>query len=139
MEELPQQLRLVLVLRHFSGITSCQEIAAACEIPVSTVRLNQAKGKMAGVLLSAATQAHSDAFVLTEESRHEAVATLEVSERGVLPQEILELWPAETEMIGELGKPGERVHPVPVMRRILSAGVRQRVQKLQVVFPETAH
>ncbi|MEU0950692.1 RNA polymerase sigma factor [Streptomyces canus] len=129
-EELPQQLRLVLMLRHFSGIDSYQEIAAACEIPIGTVRsrLNQAKGKMANALLSAATQAHSDASVLTEESRHEAVATLQASERGTLPREISELWPAETEMIGKLSKPGERIHPVPVMRRTLDAGVRQRLR-----------
>ncbi|MGW7048945.1 RNA polymerase sigma factor [Streptomyces avermitilis] len=129
-EELPPQLRLVLMLRHFSGITSYQEIAAACEVPVGTVRsrLNQARGKMARVLLSTATQAHGDASVLTEESRHEAVATLQASEHGTLPREISELWPTETELIGTLSRPGERIHPVPVMRQILEAGVRQHLR-----------
>lgn len=71
-EELPQQLRLVLMLRHFSGITSYQEIAAACEVPVGTVRsrLNQARAKMARVLMSTAAQTHDDASALTEGSRH---------------------------------------------------------------------
>lgn len=129
-EELPPQLRLVLMLRHFSGITSYQEIAAACEVPVGTARsrLNQARGKMARVLLSTATQTHGDASVLTEESRHEAVATLQASEHGTLPREISELWPTETELIGTLSRPGERVHPVPVMRQILEAGVRQHLR-----------
>ncbi|MEU9370171.1 sigma-70 family RNA polymerase sigma factor [Streptomyces avermitilis] len=129
-EELPPQLRLVLMLRHFSGITSYQEIAAACEVPVGTVRsrLNQARGKMARVLLSTATQTHGDASVLTEESRHEAVATLRASEDGTLPREISELWPTETELIGTLSRPGERIHPVPVMRQILEAGVRQHLR-----------
>lgn len=57
-EELPQQQRLVLMLRHFSRITSYQEIAEVCEVPVGTVRsrLNQARAKMAKVLLSTAAE-----------------------------------------------------------------------------------
>ena len=43
---------------------------------------------MAQVVLSTAAQAHDDAAALTEESRHEAVATLQASERGSLPREI---------------------------------------------------
>ncbi|MGW8948799.1 RNA polymerase sigma factor [Streptomyces sp. NPDC055709] len=129
-EELPERLRLVLMLRHFSGITSYQEIAAVCEVPVGTVRsrLNQARAKLAQVLLSTATQAHDDAAALTEESRHEAVETLQASERGHLPRAISELWPEESEMVGILGSPGERIHPVPVMRQILDKGVRQHVR-----------
>ncbi|KUN04797.1 hypothetical protein AQI95_18070 [Streptomyces yokosukanensis] len=128
--ELPQQLRLVLMLRHFSGITSYQEIAEACEVPVGTVRsrLSQARTKMAQVLLSTATQSHDDATALTEESRHEAVATLRASERGALPREISELWPAETELVGILGRPGERIHPTPVMGEVLEKGVRQHLR-----------
>ncbi|MEU0037817.1 sigma-70 family RNA polymerase sigma factor [Streptomyces sp. NPDC006333] len=129
-EELPQQLRLVLMLRHFSGIASYQEIATACEVPVGTVRsrLNQARAKMAQVLMSTATEAHDDASSLTEESRHEAVATLRASERGPLPREISELWPAEAELVGILNPQGERTHPTPVMRQTLEAGVRQHVR-----------
>ncbi|MFF0449645.1 RNA polymerase sigma factor [Streptomyces sp. NPDC004609] len=129
-EELPPQLRLVLMLRHFSGITSYQEIADACVVPVGTVRsrLNQARGKMAQVLLSTAAQAHDDASVLTEGSRQEAVATLEAWETGGLPREISELWPKESEMVGRLGRPGERIHPVPVMRHYLEDGVRQHLR-----------
>ncbi|MFD0339118.1 RNA polymerase sigma factor [Streptomyces sp. NPDC127117] len=130
LEELPPQLRLVLMLRHFSGITSYQDMADACEVPVGTVRsrLNQARGKIAQVLLSTATQGHDDASAVTEKSRQEAVATLKAWESGGLPREISELWPAESEMIGRLGRPGERVHPVPVMRHYLEDGVRQHLR-----------
>ena len=129
-DELPPKLRLVLMLRHFSGVTSYQEIADVCEVPVGTVRsrLNQAKGKMAQVLLSTATQAHDDAAAPTEDSRHEAVETLQASERGQLPQEISELWPADSELVGPLSRPGERTHPVPVMRQTLDFGVRQSLR-----------
>jgi RNA polymerase sigma factor (sigma-70 family) len=129
-EELPAQLRLVLMLRHFSGITSYQEIAAACEIPVGTVRsrLNQARAKLAQVLLSTATQAHDDASALTEESRQEALATLQGAARGTLPREIAELWPAQTELVGTLSRPQERTHPFAAMRQNREAGVRQHLR-----------
>ncbi|MFI5474504.1 RNA polymerase sigma factor [Streptomyces cacaoi] len=129
-EELPQHLQLVLMLRHFSGITSYQEIAAACEIPVGTVRsrLNQARAKLAQVLLSTAEEAHDDASALTEDSRQEALATLEGAARGSLPREIAELWPTETELVGPLGRPGERTHPFPAMRQNREAGVRQHLR-----------
>ncbi|MEV6170876.1 sigma-70 family RNA polymerase sigma factor [Streptomyces sp. NPDC051954] len=129
-EELPPKLRLVLMLRHFTGITSYEEIAEACEVPVGTVRsrLNQARAKLAQELLSTATQSHDAASALTDESRHEAVATLEAWKSGSLPREISELWPAESEMIGRLGRPDRRVHPVPVMREYVEDGVRQHVR-----------
>lgn len=130
-EELPPRLRVVLMLRHFSGITTYEQIAAACGIPVGTVRsrLNQARGKMARVLLSTASQSHDDASVRTEESRQEAVATLEASERGgPLPRELSELWPADTELVGDLSRHGEHTHPTPVMERTLEKGVRQHLR-----------
>ncbi|MEU8963618.1 MULTISPECIES: RNA polymerase sigma factor [unclassified Streptomyces] len=129
-EELPEQYRLVLMLRHFSGISSYQEIAAACEIPVGTVRsrLHQARARMARTLTATAVQAHVDASTFERESRHEGLATLEAWERGDLPPDISELWPPEAEMTGQLGRPGEHVHPVPVMRRTLEAGVRQHLR-----------
>lgn len=110
-DELPPQLRLVLMLRHFSGVTSYREIAAVCEVPVGTVRsrLNQARGKMAQVLLSTAARTHDDASALAKDSRDEAVETLQASERGALPREISELWPAETELVGPLSRRG--THP----------------------------
>ncbi|MEU2451988.1 sigma-70 family RNA polymerase sigma factor [Streptomyces sp. NPDC012765] len=131
-EELPQQMRLVVMLRHFSGITTYREIAAACDVPVGTVRsrLSQARERMARVLLSTQEQAHGDATALTKGSRQEAEATLEAWETGGLPREISELWPAESQMVGRLGRPGERVHPVPVMRRYLEDGVRQHLRRV---------
>jgi hypothetical protein len=153
MQELPEQLRLVLMLRHFSGITSYQEIAAACEVPVGTVRsrLNQARSKLARVLLSTATQAHDDASTVTEESRHEAVAILRGwYETGTVSRDISDLWPAECEMVGRLGRPGERIHPVPVMRWYLEDGVRQHLRhvvasrdigiwEMDITHPGAAH
>ncbi|MFJ9247245.1 RNA polymerase sigma factor [Streptomyces sp. NPDC101776] len=129
-EELPQEQQLVLMLRHFSGITSYQEIAEACEVPVGTVRsrLNQARAKMAKVLLSTATGGHDDAAALTEDSRQEAEVTLDGAMRGQLPPEILELWPAETELVGVLNKEGGRLHPFPAMQETRTKGVTQHLR-----------
>ncbi|MFE0875967.1 RNA polymerase sigma factor [Streptomyces smyrnaeus] len=129
-EELAPQLRLVLMLRYFSCLSTYQEIAVACEVPVGTVRsrLNQAKGKMARLLLSADTQAHDDTSALAQESMAEAVATLQASKRGALPREISELWPRDSEIVGRLSRPGERTHPILVMRQTLEAGVLQEVR-----------
>ncbi|MEV7029021.1 sigma-70 family RNA polymerase sigma factor [Streptomyces sp. NPDC093272] len=130
MAELPQRLRLVLMLRHFSGITSYQEIADACGIPVGTVRsrLSQARGKLAEVLLRTAAEAHDDASRVVEDSRQEAELTLDGAARGRQHREILELWPAETELVGVLSTPGERCHPFPAMERARSKGVVQRLR-----------
>lgn len=83
---------------------------------------------MARVLASTAEQAHDGASVVTDESKREAFATLEASERGSLPREISQLWPKETELVGILGQPGEHIHPTPVLRRIVEAGVRQHLR-----------
>lgn len=129
-EELPQQLQLVLMLRHFSGVSTYQEIAAACEVPVGTVRsrLSQARSKLAQVLVATAAQSHDDTSARVEESRHEAVATLAAAESGTLPREIAERWPTQSQMIGRFAQPGERIHPGPVLCQVLEKGVRQQVR-----------
>jgi RNA polymerase sigma-70 factor (ECF subfamily) len=48
--------------------------------------------------------------------------------RGQLPSEILELWPAETELVGVLNKDGERRHPFPAMRSTRDKGVTQHLR-----------
>lgn len=48
--------------------------------------------------------------------------------RGQLPPEILELWPAETELVGVLNKEGGRLHPFPAMRSTRDKGVTQHLR-----------
>ncbi|MEU9322146.1 sigma-70 family RNA polymerase sigma factor [Streptomyces sp. NPDC048295] len=129
---LPPKLRLVVMLRYFSPVASYEEIAAACDIPLGTVRsrLNQARTKLARLLLDTAQASHDDADRRTEESRQEALATLAGWESGTLPREISNLWPSHSAMTGRLGRPGEHVHPVPVMRGYLEDGVRQQLRRV---------
>lgn len=66
LEELTPGLRLVMLLRYFTDVTSYEEIAALCGTPVGTVRsrLSQARKKLAEALLNTADGAHNDARAL---------------------------------------------------------------------------
>jgi RNA polymerase sigma factor (sigma-70 family) len=76
LDRLSDPLRLTAMLRYFSRVTSYEDIAAVCGVPVGTVRsrLNQAKLKLSEELLDAAVQADSEARQLlrvrAEEFRH---------------------------------------------------------------------
>ncbi|MER5889359.1 RNA polymerase sigma factor [Streptomyces sp. NPDC001941] len=131
-DELPERLRLVVMLRYFTTLTSYEEIAAACDIPLGTVRsrLNQARSRLARMLLDSADRFDEGAATRTESSRAEALATLAAWESGGLPAEISQLWPAHSRMVGRLARPGHRVHPVPVMRHYLEDGVRQHLHRV---------
>lgn len=128
-EELSPTLRLPLMLRHFTGVTSYEQIAVACDVPVGTVRsrLNQAKVKMTEALLATATQAHDDAAKLTAERRREGIETLEFAERGRFA-EVVALWSPEIELVsGPLrGGPDFMVRG---MAGDLEAGVHQRMHQ----------
>jgi RNA polymerase sigma-70 factor (ECF subfamily) len=128
MEELSPPLRTAVMLRHFSGITSYEQIAAACEVPVGTVRsrLSQAKAKMAEALLATATLAHDDAAELTAASGREAVETLAAAERGALAQVVAERWSPRFEILGGQGERGGPELAIRGMNGDLEAGVHQR-------------
>jgi RNA polymerase sigma-70 factor (ECF subfamily) len=62
LERLSEPLRLVVVLRHFTSVSSYEAIAEVCDVPVGTVRsrLSAARGKLAGELLETAAAAYAD-------------------------------------------------------------------------------
>jgi len=73
MDELTPSLSLVLMLRHFSGVTTYEQIAQACDLPLGTVRsrLNQARSKMAAALLATADHEHDSAEERNRATRRE--------------------------------------------------------------------
>jgi RNA polymerase sigma-70 factor (ECF subfamily) len=81
--ELSEPLRSVTLLRYFSDVSSYEQIATLCGVPVGTVRsrLNQGRSKLATALRATAELAHDDVAVLTEARRREAEETL-AAERG---------------------------------------------------------
>ncbi|MET8830184.1 sigma-70 family RNA polymerase sigma factor [Streptomyces sp. NPDC004610] len=75
LEELSPVLRMPLVLRHFTtSVTSYEQIAYACGVPVGTVRsrLNQGRAKLADALAATADAPHGDAEQRVLASRDEA-------------------------------------------------------------------
>ncbi|MCU1680075.1 MAG: polymerase subunit sigma-24 [Amycolatopsis sp.] len=129
MDELSPQLRLAVLLRHFSGVTSYEQIAAACDVPVGTVRsrLSQARAKMAQGLLSTSALAHDDADALNAARRHEGVETLLAAERGEFAKVVAERWSPEVRLLGGQGQLGGRELVLGGMDSDLAAGVRQRL------------
>ncbi|MGW1209886.1 RNA polymerase sigma factor [Streptomyces sp. NPDC002499] len=75
LEELSPVLRMPLVLRHFTaGVSSYEQIADACGVPVGTVRsrLSQGRAKLAAALAATADAPHGNAEDRVRASRIEA-------------------------------------------------------------------
>jgi RNA polymerase sigma-70 factor (ECF subfamily) len=131
MDELPPQIRLAIMLRHFStSVTSYQQIADACGVPVGTVRsrLSLGRARLAEALLATADSGHSDASLLMAASEQEARETLAAAERGEFTAVLAERWSPEVALLSG---------PEPIvghdflnrgMDSDLTAGVRQRVR-----------
>ena len=83
-EGLSEPLRLAVMLRYFGGVSSYEQIAGLCGVPVGTVRsrLNQAKLKLADALLATASGAHPDAGARTADRRREVAEFFALAERG---------------------------------------------------------
>ncbi|MEW2294333.1 sigma-70 family RNA polymerase sigma factor [Streptomyces sp. NPDC006743] len=128
-EELSPALRLPLVLRYFSsGVTSYQQIAEACAVPVGTVRsrLHQARGQLAQTLAATSASAHDDTARRTEASWQEAHDTLAAAERGEFEKVVRDRYSPEVSLLSG----GHRLGGVGLMLvgmdSDLAAGVRQR-------------
>ena len=69
LERLSEPLRLVIMLRHFSDVSSYEEIAALCDVPVGTIRsrLNAARAQLAAGLLATVEEPHLDTAKLAQE------------------------------------------------------------------------
>ncbi|WP_369371585.1 RNA polymerase sigma factor [Promicromonospora sp. Populi] len=128
MGELSPRLQLPLLLRYFTGVTAYDEIAAACDVPVGTVRsrLNQARSKLAEALLGTAEQAHDDAAKLTALRRREGLETLEAAEQGRFPEVVAE-WSPQIQLATRTVSGGLDL-VLAGMECDLVAGVRQRMR-----------
>lgn len=128
-ETLSPALRLPVVLRYFShGITSYQQIAEACAIPVGTVRsrLNQARAALAQALSATAATAHEDAVRRTAASWQEAHETLAAAERGEFGRVVRDRYSREVSLLAGGARLGGAELLLAGMDSDLSAGVRQR-------------
>jgi RNA polymerase sigma factor (sigma-70 family) len=73
-EQLSEPMRVVILLRYFTGVTTYEQIGAICGIPVGTVRsrLSKARSTLARQLRERAAQAHGDVQAITAARRREA-------------------------------------------------------------------
>ena len=73
-EQLSEPMRVVILLRYFTSVTTYEQIGAICGIPVGTVRsrLSKARSTLARQLRERAAQAHGDVQAITAARRREA-------------------------------------------------------------------
>ena len=73
LEQLPEDLRVTVMLRYFTAHADYAQIAATLGIPVGTVRsrLNQAKLRLADALLQTAAATHLDHAKLVQQRRED--------------------------------------------------------------------
>lgn len=142
-EQLSEPLRVVTLLRYFTGITTYDRIAAFCGIPVGTVRsrLNKARTVLARQLHEAAAQAHSDVAANTAARRREAEQTL-LPGPGERAATLRDAWLPELRTVWPDGKHTLGVDPViDLLDRSAGAGVEQRLTTVvasgQIVIWET--
>ncbi|MFD4637277.1 RNA polymerase sigma factor [Lentzea sp. NPDC058436] len=126
LEQLSSPLRLVLMLRYFSGVTAYQDIAVACGVPVGTVRsrLHEARGKLSQALLSTADAAHGDVRAVTAAHRRHLTDILEALPRGQAGSVLADSWSPTVAVSGPGGFQGEGyVHLVRGLEQDLADGV----------------
>jgi RNA polymerase sigma-70 factor (ECF subfamily) len=127
-ERLSPPLRTTLMLRHFSDVTSYEEIAAACGVPVGTVRsrLREARTKLTGALLATADDRHADSALLARTARTEAIETLAAAERGAFNEVAKDRWAADFRIVSGGVALGGIATALRGMDSDLEAGVHQR-------------
>jgi RNA polymerase sigma-70 factor (ECF subfamily) len=129
-EELPPPVRMAVMLRHFSsGVTSYREMAAACGVPVGTIRsrLSQGRAKMAEALLATTESAHDDAAELAAASRSEALETLEAAAQGRFATILADRWSPKVALLSGPRPIIGREFLLSGMEGDLEAGVRQHL------------
>lgn len=128
-EGLSAPLRLAVMLRYFSNITSYHQIAELCDVPIGTVRsrLAAARSQLADLLLSSGEVAHDDAAALTVARHQEGVDLLAAAQRGEFAAIVADRWAPDVRLMGGMGERGGRDMLLWAMDRDLNAGIRQRV------------
>jgi RNA polymerase sigma factor (sigma-70 family) len=129
-DELSAPLRVVVMLRYFTGVTAYQDIAHACGIPVGTVRsrLSEARGKLAGALLKSADLAYGDAGTVARQRRAEADVMIGSFASGTVARAARELWLPTIEFAWGNGKRTRGYdYPVRSIERDIADGVRFRL------------
>jgi RNA polymerase sigma factor (sigma-70 family) len=142
-EQLSEPLRVVTLLRYFTGVTTYEQIGAICGIPVGTVRsrLSKARSTLARQLRESAAQAHADVRAITAARRREAEQILLPGSREYAAV-LRDAWHRRLRTVWPDGRRTLGVDPViGLLDRSTGAGVVQRlptvVASRQIVIWET--
>jgi RNA polymerase sigma-70 factor (ECF subfamily) len=130
LDELSPPLRLTALLRYFSDVSSYEQIAALCGVPVGTVRsrLNQVRRKLADALLMTAGLAHASSAPLTVARRQEFAELLSMAERGAFAAALAGRWSPDAEIVLWDGRTSRGLDLViRIMDGDLEDGVHQRL------------
>ncbi|MGW2013566.1 RNA polymerase sigma factor [Streptomyces sp. NPDC001927] len=130
LEQLSPLLRLPLVLRHFTTVvTSYEQIARVCGVPVGTVRsrLSLGRAKLAAALAATADSAHGDTEQRVSASRTEARETLAAAESGRFGRLMTERWSPDIALLRGADRLGGWDLLVRTMDADVEDGVRQRL------------
>jgi RNA polymerase sigma-70 factor (ECF subfamily) len=127
LDQLSPPLRMVTMLRYFTGYDDYASIALACGVPVGTVRsrLSEARAKMTGALWATAETAGADDLAAVSGFRRrqaaELLARIDLGDFATMTEvfhpDVVSLWPS-----GRRGRGLEDL--VRPIERDLAAGVR---------------
>ena len=129
-DELSPPLQLVTLLRYFTSVTSYEQIARVCEVPIGTVRsrLSLARGQLADKLLTVPEPAHDDLAARTADRLREAEQIFAAAYAGTFSQALAATWSPELETRWPKGKQTHGFdYLAGAMDRDLSAGVKHRL------------
>jgi RNA polymerase sigma factor (sigma-70 family) len=142
-EQLSEPLRVVTLLRYFTGVTSYERIGAVCGIPVGTVRsrLSKARATLSRHLRDTAGYAHADVRAITAARRREAEQILLSGSREYAAV-LRDAWHPQLRTVWPDGRDTLGTAPViSLLDRSTGAGVVQRlptvVASREIVIWET--
>ncbi|BCY10636.1 DNA-directed RNA polymerase sigma-70 factor [Actinoplanes sp. L3-i22] len=128
--QLSERDRLVTMLRHFSSVTSYEQIALVCGLPIGTVRsrLSHAHRSLTAALRASAERAYPDSDALLGARRREAADAMTAAMRGDFRDVVDELWWPDADMtVPASGQGGGTGFALRGMECDLRSGVRQRL------------
>jgi RNA polymerase sigma-70 factor (ECF subfamily) len=128
-DQLPAGLQTALLLRFFSSVSSYEQIAAACAVPVGTVRsrLSAARSQLYSQLRASHGGKHEGGDWSAQAAR-QAQEMLAAADRGEFRRVLPELTHVDMTLIGPQGQRGQgRDLLCRIMDSDQQAGVRQRL------------
>jgi hypothetical protein len=120
----------VVLLRYFTTAGSYDQVAAACDVPVGTVRsrLNRARMKLDHALRATASTVHADIDTLVARRRDEAEELLSAAPRGQFRTALAAATVPDLRLTSPQGKRVVgRENLADMMDSDLHAGVRHRL------------